>query len=252
MGKKNNPKETFESQPGKPVTMIKLGGIVIKTETCETSPCELPIDEWRSIPLEIPSQGFKTHLLGRFPGGMGNNSLEADSEIINVPIYTGEDIGDTQVFERLGSSDKSNSQTKIPVVTVTTKSCGRHSDGRQIQSVNVLPVWNDGTSMVLELDWSEGDSVEDAVNPEWYVRASPRLPVIDGLQRLKECSKLHPLAEECSYYLYINPSSIGKNVLGEGHEYPSKVWQREWKFSNRMEMIESLVKLSETIAKISK
>lgn len=250
MAEKKDSVKRFESEPGKTVTMIKLGGIVIKTEMCATTPCELPIDEWRSIPLEIPSDGIKKHLLGRFPGGIEYNSGSADPEVINLPVYTGEEVADAEIFERFSNNPESiDSNAKIPVMTITTKACGRYSDGRKIQSVNVLPIWSDDTSIVLELDWSEGNPAEDAINPEWYLRASPRLSIIDGLQKLRECSRIHPLAEECSYHIYVNPCCLGKRVLGEGQEYPSKIWQREWKFDRREEMIEALSKLLEAIGK---
>lgn len=246
----NNPSiKQFESEPGKIVTLIKLGKIVIRTEICGMIPGEFPIIEWRSFPLEIPSSGFKKYIMGRFPGGLKVKPIKDDSEVINLPVYTGEDVCDARIFEDFSSDpEKMRTIAKIPVVTVATKTCGQYSDGRLIQLLSVLPAWNDGTSMVLELEWSEGNPGEDAINPEWYIQASPRLPVKEGLQKLKECSKPSPIAEKCSYYLYINPSLLGTHVLGEGKEYSSKIWRREWKFDECEKMLDAVSELAQTVA----
>lgn len=247
MKEKEDLETQFGNELGKTVTLLKFGGIVLKTESCEVVPCELPMAEWRSIPLEIPYEGAKHHIQGRFPGGVSLSSSD-DPNLISLPVYTGEEPFDVRVFEELSRDGRSMSaEVKVPMVTITAKACGRYDDGREIQSLSVLPIWKDKTSIMLELDWCEGNAAEDAVNPEWFIRASPKLPVDHGFQKLKECSKLSPLAEECSYYLYVNPASLGKRVLGEGQEYQSKTWQREWVFSTREQLLTAITRLAKAI-----
>lgn len=250
--KEGNPSiKQFESEPGKIVTLIKLGKIVIRTEMCEMVPGEFPITVWRSFPLEIPSNGFKKYIMGRFPGGHNINPIKDESEVINLPVYTGDDICDAIIFEDFSSDpEKMRAIAKIPIVTIATKTCGQYSDGRLIQSLSVLPIWNDGTSMVLELDWSEGNPAEDCINPEWYIQASPRLSVNEGLQKLRECSRPFPIAEKCSHHLYVNPSSLGTHVLGEGKEYSSKIWRHEWKFDECKKMLDAVGRLAQKIAEL--
>ncbi len=238
----------FGEDLGKTVTLLKFGGIVLKTESSEIIPCEVPMAEMRSIPLEIPIDGIKHHIQGRFPGGASLGPTD-DSGLMSLPLYTGEESSAAQVFEELVKNGGStNTEVKIPMVTITTKVCGRCDDGREVQSLGVLPLWRDNTAIMLELDWSEGSPAEDAINPEWFIRASPKLPVDQGFQRLKDCSKLSPLIETCSYHLYVNPASLGKQVLGEGRQYPSTSWQREWVFKSREELLNAIMRLAETIA----
>ncbi|UCE29165.1 MAG: hypothetical protein JSV85_07955 [Candidatus Bathyarchaeota archaeon] len=238
----------FESEPNKTVTLIKLGNVVIKTECCDVVPGEFPITEWRSFPLEIPSSSFKQYILGRFPGSSEMRLVEDGSEVINLPVYTGEDVCDARTFEEFSSDpEKMKAMAKVSVVTIAAKTCGQYPDGRQIQSLSVLPVWSDGTSMVLELEWSEGNPAEDAINPEWFIQASQRLPVKEGFKKLKMCSKLSPIVEGCSHYLYINPSLLGTHVLGEGKEHSSEIWRREWKFNKCEKLLTAINRLAKSI-----
>jgi hypothetical protein len=242
----------FEKEPGKIHTLIKLGKVVIKTEWSETTPGEFPITEWRSFPLQIPSNGFKKYILGSLPGRVKTGNVEENVETIHLPVYIGEDICDTRLFEDLqNSSSVAKNQAKIPIATVATKACGEcSSSGLQTQSLSVLPIWNDGTSIVLELDWYEGDPMEGNINPEWYIQASPRLSVKDGLQKLKRSSKPCSIADKhLCCCMHITPVSLGTHVLGEGDvrscSSPSKVWSQLWKFDTHEKMLDAIDKLSE-------
>jgi hypothetical protein len=241
----------FEKEPGRISTLIKLGKVVIKTEWSETIPGEFPITEWRSFPLQIPSSGFKTHILGCLPGGVRIDSVEENSEVIHLPVYVGEDVCDARIFEEVsGDPTKAESLAKVPVAAIATKVCGESSgNGVQTQSLSVLPVWSDGTSIVLELEWCEGNPIEGGINPEWYIQASPRLSVKDGLRKLKVSSKPSSIADKCCCCMHVNPVSLGTHVLGEGQVYscssPSRIWPRKWKFETHEKMLEAIDKLSE-------
>jgi len=225
---------------------------VIRTEWSETIPGEFPITEWRSFPLQIPSDGFKKYILGSLPGGVRTGDVREDSEVVHLPVYVGEDICDARIFDEVsGGPTLAKRLAKIPVATIATKACGEcSSSGVQTQSLSVLPVWSDGTSIVLELEWYEGDPMEGNINPEWYIQASPRLSVREGLQKLKGSSKPSSIADKnrCCC-MHINPVSLGKHVLGEGHVYscssPSKTWPQLWKFDTHEKMLNAIDKLSE-------
>jgi len=242
----------FEKEPGKISTLIKLGKVVIKTEWSETVPGEFPITEWRSFPLQIPSNGFKKYVLGSLPGGVKTGNVEEDLEVIHLPVYVGEDICDATIFEEVpGDSSGAKNLGKIPVATIATKACGEcSSSGVQTQSLSVLPIWSDGTSILLELEWYEGDPMEGNINPEWYIQASPRLSVKEGLQKLKGSSKSCSIADKrCCCCMHVNPVTLGTHVLGEGHAHscssPSKLWPQLWKFATPDKMLDAIDKLSE-------
>jgi len=233
--------KNFEKEFGRIKTIIKIGKIAIKAEWSNIPIGEFPITEWRTFPLEVPSARFKYHILGR--------SLDdGTSEVIHLPMYIGEDICDAKIFEDiLEDPIKTKEVAMIPAVTISTKFCGNYSstDGHLTQSVAVLPIWADGTSMVLELDWFE-QTEENNNAPEWYIKASGKLSVKEGFGKIKECFKPYPLVNFC-HYLYINPISLGTHVLGEGQEHPNKFWSREWKFNQHEMMSDALDRLSETL-----
>jgi hypothetical protein len=242
----------FEREPGKVSTLIKLGKIVIRTEWSETVSGEFPITEWRSFPLQIPSGSFKKYIVSQFSSGLKTNHVkEEDLEVINLPVYIGEDICDVKVFEA-ADSKTTESITKTPIVTIASKVCGQCSHtGMETQFLSVLPVWGDDSSIVLELEWYEGNPMEGDVNPEWHVQASPRLSVREGLQKLKESSRSFPPAENLSYCIYVNPTSLGTHLFGQFEETacqtPSKTWNHAWKFDTHEKMLGAIDLLSETL-----
>ncbi len=236
----------FGNEPNKTVTLLKFAGIVLKLESNEVIPCELPISECRSIPLEIPSENLNQFVHSRFPRA-GPNDPADDPEPLTVPVYIGQETYDERAFEELSKNvARTNHGFKIPVVTISAKACGRYDDGRAIQSLGILPIWKDKTTIMLEFDWHEGWT-EDYASPEWFIRASPKLPLEHGFEQLKNTAKLHPPAENCSYHLYVNPASLGQHIMGKGQEYPSKIWQREWTFNTREEMLTAIARLAETV-----
>ena len=243
----------LERESGKISTLIKLGKVVIKTEWSKTVPGEFPTTEWRSFPLQIPSEEFNKHVLGRLDGGV-KNSDQDDLEVIHLPVYIGEDICDARIFEEVsGDPAGAENLAKVPVVSVATKSCGECSgSGVQTQSVSVLPVWSDGTSIVLDLEWYEGNPMEGGVNPEWFIKSSPKLSVKDSLQKLKESSGPSSVADKnCCHCLHVNPASLGTHVLGDGCvnscSSASKIWPRIWKFETHEKMLNAIDKLSEAL-----
>ena len=244
----------FEKEPGKISTLIKLGNVVIKTEWSETIPGEFPITEWRSFPLQIPSDGFKKYVLGSLPGGVRTGNVDEDLEVVHLPVYVGEDICDARTFEEAPAHAAGTKRlAKVPIVTIATKACGECSSSHmQTQSLSVLPIWSDGTSLVLELDWYEGDPMEGNINPEWYIQASPKLSVKEALQKLKGSSNPSSIADNrCCCCMHVNPVSLGTHVLGDGSvdscSARSSIWPRLWRFGTHEKMLDAIDRLSQAL-----
>ncbi|MFC1986336.1 hypothetical protein ACFLWC_05030 [Chloroflexota bacterium] len=115
--------------------------------------------------------------------------------------------------------------------------------------VSVFAVWTDGASVLLELDWCEG-SLEDCVSPEWHLRASSFLKIRDGLDRLRRVCRNSPMWEDCSFYLYVIPSFLGSYLLVRGKSIASKIWQEEWSYPKRAELMDASSQVIATIVEL--
>jgi hypothetical protein len=236
------------------VTMIKLGKTVIKTEVADTVPGEFPMEEWCTFPLEVPSDGFRQHILGRFPGGCETRLVEphSESEVIHLPVYSGEEITDARAFDAFrGGSDAIGLSAKVPVITLAAKFTQK-KNGQSSQALYVLPIWKDSTSLLLELYWAEGNPEEDGLNPEWHIESSAKVPVDQALAKLRESCRHLPNSADSKYFLYLNPPSLGEHVLGEGRECESKIWPREWPFDRNDKMLDALDQLADIIVQVEK
>ena len=174
--------------------LFNLGGVIFRTEIAKIEPGEFPImDVWHPLLLEIPKGGSKSDMRGRLIGPFSSsmNPVEWDkSRTVNLPIYK-----NTERYqqETLKSTKASRGfPYGVPVVTLATRYDGCYCDQRRAQAVSVFPVWLDSTSVLLELDWCEGP-IEDCANPEWHLRASPRFPIEDGLDRLMVSCRNPPM-----------------------------------------------------------
>jgi hypothetical protein len=218
-------------------TIIKLGNIAIKTQWSGVKRGEFPITEWRTFPLEVPSDGFKHYILGR-------SLEEKNCDVVHLPVYVGEDICDSSMFEDLlDKPDQAEDLAMYPSLTISTKCHGNYgsNEGNDVQSIAVLPIWADKTSMILELDWF------GEVSPECFVKASEKLSIEEGLQRFKELCRPYPLVN-CSYHLYMTPVSLGTHILGEGRESPNKFWSKEWRFDTKEKLLDAINSISETLS----
>ena len=211
---------------------------------------EFPIDARRPIFLEVPDGGSKKHISGMFsflPGSSVNRVKWDISRVINLPVYKNIEGYDTETPSKVKAGDKF--PDAVPVVTLANRIDGCYCDQRRAQTVSVLPVWADCTSMLLELDWYEG-SLEDCSNPEWHIRTSPRVSLQDGVERLRKMCRNRPVWEDCSFYVYVIPASLGSNLLGRSNGNSHKIWQKEWKYSNHGDMLSALGKIVATIMEL--
>ena len=219
-------------------------------DIAEIVPGEFPIDGWHPILLEILDGESKASMGGRFPGLLrpSMNHLKRDgSRVINLPIYENKKGHAPGTLRRV--MDHNDFPDEVPAIIVANRYDGYYCDERRAQSASVFPVWADGTSMLLELDWSEGP-LEDCSNPEWHVRTSPRVSIKDGADRLMRVCHNPPMWEACSFYLYVIPPFLGSYILGQSNSNSSKVWQKAWRYSNHAEMLKALDKIITTIVEL--
>lgn len=212
---------------------------------------EFPIDTWYPLLLEIPEGGSKACISGRFPGLLSSSVSRVEwdkSRVINLPVYKNKEGYGPETLRRVKAS-WNEFPDAVPAVTLANRYDGCYCDQRRAQMVSVFPVWADGTSILLELDWYEGP-LENCANPEWHLRASPRLPIKDGVERLRRSCRNPPMWEDCSFYVYVIPAFLGSNLLGSGNGNSSKVWQKEWRYSNHGDMLNALDKIVTTIMEL--
>jgi len=229
------------------IFLFNLGGVVFRTEVAEIVLGEFPIDAWYPLLLEIPEGNSKKCISGRFLGPCVSRVEWDISRVINLPVYKNTEGYDPETLRRVKALNEF--PNTVPVVTVANRYDGCYCDQRRAQMVSVFPVWADGTSILLELDWYEG-SLEDCCNPEWHIRASPRVSLKDGVDRLRRICRNHPMWEDCSFYVYVIPPFLGSHLLGSGNGDSSKVWQKEWRYSNHGDMLGALGKIVTTIMEL--
>lgn len=240
----------YETENHRNIFLFNLRGVVFRTEIAGIVPGEFPVDAWHPLLLEIPEGGSKACISGRFPGSLGSSvsPVEWDrSRVVNLPMYENTKRC-RQETPRSVKALKEFPHT-VPIVTIANRYDGYYCEQRRAQAVSVFAVWNDGASVLLELDWCEG-SLEDCVSPEWHLRASSLLPIRDGLDRLRRVCRNSPMWEDCSFYLYVIPPFLGSYLLGRSKRIASKIWQEEWRYSQHAELMDASSQIITTILEL--
>ena len=224
--------------------LIRCGEIVVETEFAELAPCEFPV--WTSSPVyvEIPPDGTKSFIVGAFSGSVSPKTTDGGyPHTIKFPVYREQEIASLRSHQALSSDGPSQTLAKVPIVALATAVSGV-VDGRLVQTHCVLPIWNDGSSVLVTLDYFEGEPAEGTPNPEWHMRASTGRPAVLGLQDLAQASRLPTNAKYCRYQIHATPWLLGAEFLNDkGTKTLNRVWQREWafdsdeKFSNALDRI---------------
>lgn len=225
--------------------LIKAGGLVIQTEYGELSACEFPVRSSSPIQVEIPPDGTKSFLGGPFSGAFSPQSGDGDyPNTIKFPVYKGQDVVSLQSYDHRPADGDGRALAKIPIVAIGAGIRGA-VDGRVFQTHGVLPIWSDGSAVLVRLDWYEGEPSEGTPNPEWHLSASSGMPAGLGLEQLERASVLPPTAEPCLFHLHLTPWRLGAALLGdEGIEIPNRVWQREWQFHTPEEFSAALSRVT--------
>lgn len=213
--------------------VIRSGDIVVETEFAELAPCEFPI--WTSSPVyvEIPPNGTRSFVVGPFSGSVSHGTTDGGyPHTIKFPVYREQEIASFRSHQALSNDGASQTLAKVPIVALATAVSGI-VDGKLVQTHYVLPIWNDGSSVLVTLDYCEGESAEGTPNPEWHLRASTGRPAALGLQDLVQASHLSPNATCCRYKIHATPWILGAQFLSDqGTLTRNRIWQREWTFDS--------------------
>ncbi len=211
--------------------LIRAAGLFVQAEFGELAPCDFPVHASTPIPVEIPPSGVKSFVVGPFSGAGSRKSGEDDyPHTIKFPVYKGQDLATREDFERQEGDGGSHKLTKIPVLALATGVYGVVDD-KAVQTHCVLPIWSDGSAVLVRLDWSEGEASEGMPNPEWHMSASTGLPAALGLEHLDKVSRLPLNARLCRYDLHLTPWLLGAKLLEDkGTATPHPIWSREWCF----------------------
>jgi len=225
--------------------LIKVGGLVIQTEYGELAACEFPVRSSSPIQVEIPPDGTKSFIGGPFSGALPQQRMDGDyPSAIKFPVYKGQELASLQSYEHRPADGNGSALAKIPIVALAAGVRGA-VDGRGFQTHGVLPIWSDGSAVLVRLDWYEGEPSEGTPNPEWHMSASSGMPAVLGLEQLEQASTLPQAAEPCLFHLNLTPWRLGAELLGDpGIEIPHRVWQREWQFHTAEEFSAALSRVT--------
>lgn len=237
---------------GTGLRLLRVGDIVVEVDCSEVAPCTFPV--WASSPIlvEIPPSGVKNYKTGL----SSEDSIQKDREralplAIKFPVYTHQTDSTLSAFENIPeSADSGNNGIDLrePVLAVAITTSGLAEGNKRVERHCVLPVWNDGTTVPMTLDWYEGEPAEGTPNPEWHLSAPKGMPLTLGLQSLQKSAQLPAGVDGSGYRLFISPWKIGATVLDNaGQETSHKIWQREWSFTDFAEFQRALGRICDVL-----
>jgi hypothetical protein len=210
--------------------LIRNGDEVIQTEFSELVPCEFPIHARTPVHVEIPPNGIKSSSPGLF-GFPEQNANDGDyPHTLRFPVYHGQETVTLRAYDAFKTDGAGQALAKVPVVAIAT-SVFSIEDGKVAQTHSVLPIWNDGSSVLIKLVLSEGEVSEGTPNPEWHMSASGGLPLSMGLDQLERVSRPPAGAQASRFELHLTPWLLAARLLqNEGKPTSHRVWQRGWRF----------------------
>ncbi len=233
--------------------LIRIGNNAVKTEFADLILCNFPINVYQPIPLEIPANNRKSVMLGSF-GRVKDSSFGEFKNLIKLPRYSSQHEISVDDFNRAVPvpDDKDNPYVTMPVCALATKICSVGQNERHDKVMNVLLVWQDGTSVILSLDYFDGEDSEGTPNAEWHIKASQGQPFEKALRNYYDASLPGPGDREKTFHIYMTPAALGDAILGEqGRQIDDPGWQREWIFESRESYLRSLDLLVEQLAETS-
>jgi hypothetical protein len=224
--------------------VIRAQQVVIQTEFGETTTCEFPIWGSAPVPVEIPPGGAKSFIVGPLSGVMCAKGKSGDfPNIVKFPVYREQGIASMKDYDAAGSGNDNQILVKTPFMSLATVVSGV-VDNKLVETHCVLPIWNDGSTVLVQLDWIEGEPSEGTPNPEWHLTASKGLPIELGFAGLEQASQLPSNARRSRYQLHLTPWLLGAEILGDkGQRIQHPVWQREWRFDGKDEFVSVLGRL---------
>lgn len=213
---------------------------------------EYPINGWKPYFLEIPKDGHKQDLSGRFNSAMGTGKkdLEWDPKrTVILPEYSHAQNYDIEQLKTVIKHwDDIGIPEDIPCIAIAVKCDGFHSDFREAQLVTVLVVWNDAVARLISLDWFEGP-LEDCITPEWYVKTTSLLNLKSAFFKIEKIYN-NISWDNISYSIYTIPMCLGLVLNGKMTKSTYGLWGDEWKFTDFTELNSNLSLLLSEIQEI--
>lgn len=234
--------------------LIKAGANVIRAEFSELVPYKIPV--WTSAPIEveIPRNGTRDYSIGPFVGASPMKAAKEEfPDTILFPKYTVQDVAPAGSFDEMKNDTKSDqdaelSIAKIPLVALSTTVSGLVAGEKRVETHCILPIWNDGASLLVKLDWIDGEPSEGTPNPEMRMRTTAGMPLVMGLRNLEQASRLPESTCDCVYRVKFSPWLLGARLLGsKGKEIGGEIWRREWEFTDRAKFIKALNLIEENL-----
>ena len=217
-----------------------------------TRPGEYPIEGWDPYLLEVPRDGMRRDISGRFsdPSNIGVQNLAWDLQrTVNLPVYINSNNADKELLKIIIRNwNELRFPEDIPCFALAVKCHSNYTDVREAQCVNVLLIWNDEVCRIMTLDWYEGPE-EDCITPEWYINTTPLLNLEDAFARMNESYRKSQW-ENPVYSIFTVPSCLGCALTGEICEGPRNLWDNEWKYRNHSELSKDLDQLLISIQEI--
>ncbi len=209
----------------------RIGDYNFKSEVKGIIPAIFPINSFREIPMELPKGNIRKNIRGAY-FRMGTEITQEkqvdEKRILKLPIY----VNSNSCSEEEMPFSKTNlipEDTPIPIFGIVERIEGCTGDNCASQRVTALVAWNDQKTVILELDWCEGNC-EYSINPEWFLRASEEMVLKDGIDVFtSKIGKICSL-ENCQTSLYVAPLTLGVNFQGSKTDYENEVWQKEWRY----------------------
>ena len=209
-------------------------------------PGEFPVDAWKSYFLEIPKGGSKKDIVGRSLRAFGISMRGIkwiSKRIIPFPIYT---CSPYSAIENLKLIIKHWNDAFIsddmPCLALAVKTSGYYCEDREVQSVAILPIWNDEFGRIISLDWIEGP-LEDCITPEWYIETTQWLNLENALKKMQKLHENPPSWENTSFSIYVVPSCLGYKLHGKKSNTSYELWEVEWKYDEHAALKEDLISI---------
>jgi len=217
--------------------LIRVGDCVVQAKYSELDRCEFPV--WTDAPIyvQIPPQGVKHHVAGLSSDEAARKTADGGlADIIKFPIFAQQSSSTVEAFDDLPHSSlrggANNVLAREPLAAIGVSASALMADNRRVETHCVMPIWTDGTAVLVTLNWCEGEAAEGTPNPEWYLNASQGMPLEMAIRRLQESELCPANAESCRYRINVSPWRLGAAILeNSGQELGHKIWQRVWQYS---------------------
>ena len=236
--------------------LLGIGKKVVEATFAKSCPLTFPILSPTAIPVSIPENGSRAHVVFPSMGGIAASDPDSLDLPLKFPLYSSVSEKDAQSLDDAGKTASKNSKrasnivhpgNDSPIIAIATKISGT-LDGRLVQAVRVLPVWADGTCVLISLDWTEGCADEGTPNPEWFIKTSKGFQMPQGIKLLARGWPRIFLLEDLRYSILMAPHTLGKLLVSEeGSERQDDVWTYEWQTSSHEQFNQTMTRLMQNI-----